>query len=166
VAEQQLSKTLERIKGQFSDQIVDLHTSLGMDTVIVPKTIIFELVRFLRDDPDLKFNLLSDLTAVDYFKRNPRFEVVYHFYSLERNTRVRIKVPVAEPNPEVESTTPLYKFANWLERECYDMVGIRFANHPDLRRILLYPEFKGHPLHKDYPVTRRQPLVGPQDSMA
>ncbi len=166
MAEQQLSKTLERIKGQFSDQIVDLHTSLGMDTVIVPKTIIFELVRFLRDDPDLKFNLLSDLTAVDYFKRNPRFEVVYHFYSLERNTRVRIKVPVAEPNPEVESITPLYKIANWLERECYDMVGIRFANHPDLRRILLYPEFKGHPLHKDYPVTRRQPLVGPQDSMA
>lgn len=166
MAEQQLSKTLARVKEQFADQIVDLHNSLGMDVVVIPKTLLIELMRFLRDDPELKYHLLTDLTAVDYLTRSPRFEVVYHLFSLEKNTRVRIKVPVAGPEPEVESITPLYKIADWLERECYDMVGIRFANHPDLRRILLYPEFKGHPLHKDYPVNKRQPLVGPQDSPA
>ncbi len=166
MAEQQLSTTLEKIRERFADQILEQHNSLGMDTVIVAKTVVFELIQFLRDDPELKYHLLSDLTAVDYLKRKPRFEVVYHLFSLENNTRVRIKVPVAEPNPEVQSITPLFKIADWLERECYDMMGISFANHPDLRRILLYPEFKGHPLHKDYPITKRQPLVGPQDSEA
>lgn len=166
MAEQQLSKTLEHVREHFADQIIEMHSPLGMDQVTIAKSAVFELIKFLRDDPELKYNLLSDLTAVDYFKRNPRFEVVYHLSSLPNNVRVRIKVPVAEPNPEVESITPLYKIANWLERECYDMLGIRFANHPDLRRILMYPEFKGHPLHKDYPVTKRQPLIGPQDSQA
>lgn len=160
------SKTLKKIQEKFADQIIEMHDQFGQDTVVVPKSVIFELARFLRDDPDLKYNYLMDLTGLDHFNRKPRFEVVYHFLSLEHNTRVRVKVPVGEPDPEVESLTPLWKIANWLEREAFDMFGIKFKNHPDLRRLLLYPEFQGHPLRKDYPVTKRQPLVGPKDPLA
>jgi len=92
--------------------------------------------------------------------------VVYHFFSLRNNSRIRIKVPVGGAEPEVESLTPLWQGANWFEREAWDMFGVRFRNHPDLRRLLLYPEFQGHALRKDYPITRRQPLVGPKDSGA
>ena len=90
-----------------------------------------------------------------------RFEVVYHFFSLPLKRRIRLKVPVEESRPEVESVTSLWATANWFEREVWDMYGIRFRGHPDLKRILMYPEFVGHPLRKDYPVNRRQPLIGP-----
>jgi NADH-quinone oxidoreductase subunit C len=166
VSEAELSKTLQMIREKFGESVIEMHARLGQDTVVVSRTVIFELARFLRDDPELKYNFLMDLTAVDYLKRKPRFEVVYHFYSLENNARVRVKVPVGEPDPEVESLTPLWKIANWLEREAWDMFGVKFKNHPDLRRILLYPEFQGHALRKDYPVTKRQPLVGPKDPLA
>jgi NADH-quinone oxidoreductase subunit C len=160
------SITLKKIRERFSEQIVEIHSSLGQDTVVIAKEALFELARFLKEDPELQYNFLMDVTAVDYLPRNPRFEVVYHFFSLPNNCRVRVKVPVAGLEPEVESLTPLWQGANWFEREAYDMLGIRFKNHPDLRRILLYPEFQGHALRKDYPVTRRQPLVGPKDSEA
>jgi NADH-quinone oxidoreductase subunit C len=166
VSEAELSKTLSLIRERFGDDVIEMHNRLGQDTVVVSRGVIFELARFLRDDPQLKYNFLMDLTAVDYLKRKPRFEVVYHFFSLENNTRVRVKVPVGEPDPEVESLTPLWKIADWLERETWDMFGIKFSNHPDLRRILMYPEFQGHALRKDYPVTRRQPLIGPKDPLA
>jgi NADH-quinone oxidoreductase subunit C len=104
-----------------------------------------------------------DVTAVDHWKRKPRFEVVYHFFSLEKKLRLRVKVPVGEPDPEVDSLCSLWPSANWYEREVYDMFGIQFAGHPDLRRILMYPEFEGFPLRKDYPIDKRQPLIGPQD---
>ena len=164
--DQEWSKTIKKIQERFGEHVIDIHDRLGQDTVVVSKSVIFELARFLRDDPDLKYNFLVDLTAVDLHTRRPRFEVVYHFLSLEYNSRVRVKVPVAEPDPEVDSLTPLWKIADWLERETWDMFGIKFKNHPDLRRLLMYPEFQGHPLRKDYPVTKRQPLVGPKDPMA
>jgi NADH-quinone oxidoreductase subunit C len=108
----------------------------------------------------LRFNFLSDVTAVDYWKqKEPRFEVVYHLYSLDRGHRLRLRVPVPENDPTVESLTPLWKGANFLEREVWDLFGIRFIGHPDLRRILLYDEFQGHPLRKDYPVNLWQPRV-------
>jgi NADH-quinone oxidoreductase subunit C len=114
----------------------------------------------LREDPALAFDFLSDITAVDYLgKKEPRFEVVYHLLSLGRRRRVRVKVPVAESAPEVDSLVSLWRAADWLEREVWDMFGIRFRGHPDLRRILLYEEFRGYPLRKDYPVNQRQPLV-------
>ena len=163
--ETELSLTLRKIVDKFGDAVIDARR-FDQDTVVVSKSVILELARFLRDDPELKYNYLMDLTAVDYDKRRPRFEVVYHFFSLENNTRVRIKAPVGEPDPEIESLTSLYKIANWLERECWDMFGVKFRNHPDLTRLLMYPEFVGHPLRKDYPVTKRQPLVGPKDSPA
>ena len=90
-----------------------------------------------------------------------RFAVVYHFYSLPHKHRLRLVVPVEETEPEVDSLTSLWAGANWLEREVWDMFGIRFQGHPDLKRILMYEEFEGHPLRKDYPVNKRQPLIGP-----
>ena len=116
----------------------------------------------MRDDPRLRFNVLADLTAVDYLGRKPRFDVVYNLLSVPRNDRVRIKVRVDDPNPTVDSVTDLWGIANWFEREVWDMFGIRFAGHPDLKRILLYEEFQGHPLRKDYPIRKRQPLIGPK----
>ena len=92
-----------------------------------------------------------------------RFDLVYHFYSSHFNRRVRLKVPLALADPAVPSLTPLWPGANWFEREVWDMFGITFAGHPNLRRLLLYEEFKGHPLRKDYPVRKRQPLIGPVD---
>lgn len=90
-----------------------------------------------------------------------RFVLVYHFFSLSLRHRLRIEVPVEEDDPEVDSLTPLWAGADWLEREVWDMFGIRFRGHPDLKRILMYEEFVGHPLRKDYPVKKRQPLIGP-----
>ncbi len=90
-----------------------------------------------------------------------RFVVVYHFYSLQHKHRLRLMVPVAEADAELDSLTSLWAGANWLEREVWDMFGIRFRGHPDLKRILMYEEFEGHPLRKDYPVNKRQPLIGP-----
>ena len=90
-----------------------------------------------------------------------RFVVVYHFYSLQHKHRLRLVVPVQEAKPEVDSLTELWAGADWLEREVWDMFGIRFQGHPDLKRILMYEEFEGHPLRKDYPVNKRQPLIGP-----
>ncbi|HFE52504.1 MAG TPA: NADH-quinone oxidoreductase subunit C, partial [Bacteroidetes bacterium] len=121
--------------------------------------------QLLRDDPDLLFNFLMDLTAVDYlnFGRKPRFEVVYNLYSLMKNLRLRLRVPVPEEDPVVRTVTHLWKSANWAEREVWDMFGIRFEGHPNLKRILLYEEFEGHPLRKDYPVNKRQPLIGPKN---
>jgi NADH-quinone oxidoreductase subunit C len=102
-----------------------------------------------------------DLTAVDYLGEPERFEIVYHLYSLAKNHRLRVKVRVAESDPELESLTPLWKGADWLEREVWDMYGIRFRGHPNLRRVLMlmYEQFRGHPLRKDYPANGRQPLV-------
>ena len=90
-----------------------------------------------------------------------RFDLVYHFYSSVFNRRLRLKVPLTSAAPEAPSLTPLWPGANWFEREVWDMFGVRFAGHPNLRRLLLYEEFTGHPLRKDYPVRKRQPLIGP-----
>ncbi len=90
-----------------------------------------------------------------------RFELVYHFYSSAHNRRLRLKVPLAAADPVADSLTGLWQAANWFEREVWDLFGIRFAGHPNLRRILLYEEFQGHPLRKDYPASKRQPLIGP-----
>lgn len=154
---------LSRIREKFQDRIVDAHALLDQDTVIVGKDSLRELAEFLKNDPELDFNFLMDVTAVDYWKRKPRFELVYHFLSLRHRNRLRVKTPVGEPDPEASTLSDLWVAANWYEREVYDMYGIRFTGHPDLRRILMYPEFEGHPLRKDYPINRRQPLIGPKD---
>lgn len=154
---------LKKISERFGDAVTSSHQNLGQDTVVIDKSKIVELGRFLKEDPDLQFEFLMDLTAVDYWKRKPRFEVVYHVVSHTKGLRLRVKVELAEPDPEVDTLSTVWKGANWYEREVFDMYGIRFKDHPDLRRILMYPEFEGHPLRKDYPITKRQPLIGPKD---
>jgi len=147
---------------------VETHDLGGDHTAVVERAALPELLRFCRDDPGLCFDVLTDLTAVDYLRfpgreDGPRFEVVYHLYSLSQNHRIRIKVRVEEDDAVVPTAVPLWAIANWLEREVWDMFGIRFAGHPDPRRLLMYEEFQGHPLRKDYAVNRRQPLIGPKN---
>ncbi len=157
------SITIRKLEERFGDSIIEVHSRLGQDTVTLAKKAYKQAAGFLKEDPELDYNCLMDLTAVDHFKRRPRFEVVCHFLSLRHNHRVRIKVPVGGEPPEVDSLASLWSSANWYEREVYDMFGIRFAGHPDLRRILMYPEFKGHPLRKDYRFDKRQPIIGPSE---
>jgi NADH-quinone oxidoreductase subunit C len=159
----EMSITLRKLKEHFADSIFDLGNAFGDDFAVVRKEKIPEVAQMLRDDSELRYNFLIDITAVDHLRRTPRFEVVYQFFSLPLRHRVRLNAPVDFPDPELPSLVSLWKGANWLEREVWDMFGIRFAGHPDLRRILLYPEFEGHPLRKDYPVNRRHPLVGPKN---
>lgn len=153
---------IDKVKAKFGALVTDSHNFRGDQTVTIKNESVLEFFQYLRDDPDLAFNFLMDLTAVDYLKKKPqRFEVVYHLYSLKYNFRFRVKIPVAEKDDLVESITPLWRTANWYEREVWDLYGVKFRNHPNLRRILLYDGFKGHPLRKDYPVNKRQPLIGP-----
>ena len=153
------SSILGRIEEKFPALVNETHSRLGQDTVVINKSGIVELSRFLKEDNDLKFNILADLTAVDYWKKDPRFQVVYHFLSLENKFRIRVKAPVKESDCEVPTLCGLWPAANWYEREVFDMFGIKFKGHPDLRRILMYPGFEGHPLRKDYPKTRHQPII-------
>ncbi len=157
------SPVLRRVLELLPDAVQETHARLGDATARVDPDRIVEVLRMLRDDPELEFEMLTDLTAVDYLGEVPRFEVVYHLYSVAKNHRVRIKARVAEDAPEIESAVSLWPSADWMEREVWDLYGIRFRNHPDLRRILLYEQFDGHPLRKDYPKEKRQPLVGPRN---
>jgi NADH-quinone oxidoreductase subunit C len=157
------SRVLRRLLERHSAAVLDTHARLGDATALVQKERLVELMRFLRDDPELAFDMLTDLTCVDYLGQEPRFEMVYHLYSVAKNHRLRVKARVAEPSCEIDTLVPLWPSANWMEREVWDLYGVRFTGHPDLRRILLYEEFQGHPLRKDYAKERRQPLVGPNN---
>jgi len=155
---------IEIIKSFCGEDLIDQHDFRGDLTFTVQKSSNVRLLGFLRDDPGLLFNFLMDLTAVDYFRKKPqRFEVVYHLFSLKYNRRVRIKAPVGMDDCTIDSVVPLWKTANWYEREAWDLYGIKFNGHPNLRRLLLYEGFKGHPLRKDYPINKRQPLIGPKN---
>lgn len=157
---------LELVKQTFPDAVLESHSQLGDDTLVLAPGKWQEVARFLRDDPRADMNMLTDLTAVDFPTREPRFEVVAHFYSLTRGHRLRLKARIGDRDGEtveLETLTALWASANWLERECFDMFGVQFIGHPDLRRILLYPEFEGYPLRKDYPAEKIQPLLQYRD---
>jgi NADH-quinone oxidoreductase subunit C len=160
VSEEVESKLLARLLEVHRDAVRETHERLGDATALVESDRVVEVLRFLRDDEGLEFDMLADLTAVDYLGRTPRFEVVYHLYSVKHNHRLRIKAGVSEDPCEIGSAKPVWPAADWLEREVWDMYGIRFRDHGDLRRLLLYEEFEGHPLRKDYPKEKRQPLIG------
>ncbi|MBF0511200.1 MAG: NADH-quinone oxidoreductase subunit C [Candidatus Omnitrophica bacterium] len=158
---------LQTIQQHFEARLIETHDFRGDETVVIAGGLLTEMALFLKKTPELDFNYLMDLTAVDYLffaggriEKRARFEVVYHFFSLKHNHRLRLKVPVEEQNPEIDSLTGLWASANWFEREVWDMFGIRFKGHPDLKRILMYEEFQGHALRKDYPFNKRQPLIG------
>jgi NADH-quinone oxidoreductase subunit C len=151
---------ISRIQQQLGPVVLEMLQAQGDDVLILDRAGLRGSFRRLRDDNELDFDFLSDITAVDYWrKQEPRFEVVYQILSRSRRRRLRVRVPVPENDPAVESLTPLWRGAGFLEREVWDLFGIRFVDHPDLRRILLYEEFVGHPLRKDYPVNLVQPRV-------
>ena len=156
-------RVLDRLKQTFGDAILETHAQHGDETAVVDPARWKEIARFLRDDDRCAMNHFIDLTAVDFLgRREPRFEVVLHLRSLEKGHRLRLKTRVGDAygeSVEVDSVTPIWSGANWFERETFDMFGIVFRGHPDLRRLLMYPEFVGHPLRKDYPANKIQPLV-------
>ena len=121
-------------------------------TVYVHRSSIREACALLREDPGCPFNYLSDVTCVDWYPQEPRFEVVYHLLSIPNKERVRLKVRLPGDSPALESITPLWPAANYFEREVFDLFGIRFNGHPYLRRLLMPENWEGHPLRKDYPV--------------
>jgi NADH-quinone oxidoreductase subunit C len=121
-------------------------------TICVDRAHIREACAVLRDDAECAFNFLSDVTCVDSYPAEPRFEVVYHLLSIPKKERVRLKVRLDSASPAVESLTSLWPGANYFEREVFDLFGIRFAGHPYMRRILMPEDWEGHPLRKDYPV--------------
>ena len=142
---------LEKLKKRFSKEIIDIYEAFDLHTVVVDKDKIVEVCHFLRDDPKLRFNYLSDVCGVDYYPADPRFEVVYHLYSIPFKHRLRLKCKVNE-GERVPTVVGIWKTANWHERETYDMYGIVFEGHPDLKRIYLWEGFEGHPMRKDYPL--------------
>jgi NADH-quinone oxidoreductase subunit C len=157
------SAALKRLIEAHGRALHATHANLGDATALVDPARLVDVMRFLRDDAECRFEMLTDVTAVDYLGEEPRFELVYHLYSVAKNQRVRVKARVGERAPEIATLCELWPSANWMEREVWDLYGIRFLGHPDLRRILLYDEFEGHPLRKDYPKEKRQPLVGPRN---
>ncbi|MBN1587123.1 MAG: NADH-quinone oxidoreductase subunit C [Candidatus Omnitrophica bacterium] len=194
-------KIIQTLKDKFPKKLLGTRVWRSEATVTLEPGLLVDVCRFLKADPQMRFNILRDLTAVDYETfwngtsgrasltafgsplppeahtrpaedeggwsteagKRWRFEVVYHLFSLPKKHRVRLKVPLPRRNPSVPTLAGVWLSANWYEREVWDMFGIHFEGHPDLKRLLMYEEFEGHPLRKDYPYDRRQPLIGPQN---
>jgi NADH-quinone oxidoreductase subunit C len=143
---------VEKVRGVYPDAIEDIVDFRDERTLVVKREQLVDVCRLLRDDRDLLFNFMADITATDYWPEELRFGVIYHLLSLPNNTRIRVKVYVTREDAVLPSVTDVYISANWYERECYDMFGIRFEGHPDLRRILMPADWEGHPLRRDYPL--------------
>jgi NADH-quinone oxidoreductase subunit C len=144
-----------KLRERFADALQEVRAVRDDLTIVLSSAAIREACRFLRDDPELRYEFLSDLTCVDRLRlpeATPRFEVVYHLTSLRNSSRLRLKVRVPD-GEAVDSVTGVWEGANWLEREVYDLMGIPFRDHPDLTRLVLPDDFEGHALRKDFPVT-------------
>ena len=176
---------VDLVREKHPDAVVSSHSTRGDEVVVVKREHLVEVVRFLRNDPAADMKLLSQIVAVDMLTYRsemtgggsiasieapaydlqkkqpvePRYYVAYNLYSVTSKKRLRLHVQLRSDDVKVPSITALYRTADWWERYCFDMMGIEFTGHPNLQRILLYPEFVGHPLRKDYPVRKRQPLV-------
>ncbi len=161
-----MSLIAEKIKSKYSAWVTEALGDIGggHPTLLAKKESIRSLAEALKKDVDFQFNMLMDLFAVDYLhweEKANRFEVVYNLYSLTKTHRLFVKVPLAENEAELDSVVSVWAAADWLEREVWDMMGIVFKGHPNLKRILMYEGFKGHPLRKDYRYNLRQPIIGP-----
>lgn len=184
-------QVIEKLQQHFDTAILEVSDFRGDDTAVVARHQIVDVCRWLRDTKDLEFDYCMDLCGVDYYNRGPvrcsassdgpgpravdwqsqlhrfppgrdeRFEVVYHLYSTTKHHRLRLKVRVGGDEPTVDSVTSVWVGADWFERECFDLFGVRFAGHPNLKRILTFDEFEGHPLRKDFPINRRPPIPTP-----
>ncbi len=143
----------EKIKVQFPDQVIEVAEFRDQVSVIIKRDQVVAVLKYLHDDPVLSFDHLQDLTAVDYKgKKDIRFEVVYNLYSTRYRHHIRIRAQVPENDTKINSAVPVWSGADWHERECFDMFGIEFTGHPDLRRILMPEDWEGYPLRKDYPL--------------
>ena len=151
-SKQSANVVAERLRAWSPNAISEVIEFRGETTIVVPRNVLREVAERCRADKELRFNLLSDATCVDRFPLEPRFELNYHLVSIPRRDRVRLRVRLSSDDPNVDSLVPVWPGANWLEREIFDLFGIRFNDHPDLRRILLPDDWEGHPLRKDYPV--------------
>lgn len=143
---------LSRLTGSGAIRVTGAKFDRDEMTIYVDRSSIREACVLLRYDPSCPFNFLSDVTAVDWYPQEPRFEVIYHLLSIPKKERVRLKVRLGGDDPALESVVPVWPAANFFEREVYDLFGIRFNGHPYLRRILMPENWDGHPLRKDYPV--------------
>jgi NADH-quinone oxidoreductase subunit C len=142
-----------RLRAAFPEARILAVSMYGSDWAVVPPALIVQASTLLRNDPETDFAMLCDITAVDLLPREPRWEVVYSLQSIRRNTRFRLKVEVPDgADPVVPSITSVYRSANWYEREIYDLMGIRFGDHPDMRRIVLPEDWQGYPLRFDHPL--------------
>ncbi len=151
-------KTLAVLERRFPGRVREAAVSPGDDVVEIDRQDLLEVAAFLKTPPQ-DFSMLLDLTCVDYAPEKPRFEMVYHFFSFSRLRRLRLKVRLDEGDLKIASLTSLWKNANWLEREVFDLFGVAFEGHPNLRRLFMYDGFEGHPLRKDYPLRKRQPII-------
>ena len=149
-----LAQIIERLKAKFPNGIENVREFRGEVTVQVRPDALVEMCTFLRDDSGCDFNFLSDVSGVDYNPKEPRFGVNYHLLSMKHKLRMRLTVRLAGDAgaPHVPSVTSIWPGANWFERETFDLFGVTFVGHPDLRRILLPPDFRGHPLRRDQPM--------------
>lgn len=148
------SEIVRLVREQFPDALLHVSSAFGEETLLISREQGYAVLGMLRDNAALAFNYLVDVTAVDrlYLDEDIRFAVVYHLYSYRHKRRLRVKIPVPETDCHLASVVPLWPAANWLEREVYDMYGIVFDNHPDLRRLLMPDDYGSHPLRKDYPL--------------
>jgi NADH-quinone oxidoreductase subunit C len=149
---QNTNVVVERLRAWSPNAISEVIEFRGETTIVVPRNVLRDVAERCRADKELQFNLLSDATCLDRYPLEPRFEVIYHLVSIPRRDRLRLKVRLSSDDPVVDSVVPVWPGANWLEREVFDLFGIRFNEHPDLRRILMPEDWEGYPLRKDYPV--------------
>jgi NADH-quinone oxidoreductase subunit C len=156
-------KVLDALEKKFGDAIARTETQHGDEIAWVVGDKLVAVATWLRDDPAMAFDSAMFVTAIDRLGNEPRFEVCFQLRSVRHRHRVRLKVGVGDEDPTVPSLSGLWPSLDWQERETYDMYGIVFEGHPDLRRIYMYDEFVGYPLRKDYPKEKRQPLVRRSD---
>jgi NADH-quinone oxidoreductase subunit C len=155
----------DKLNEHFAGAVQEVSEAHGELTLVVSREQIVGICRFLKDAPDLRYDLLLDMAAVDYLGRQPRFEVVYHLYSIPHNSRLRLKVRLPESDLVIPSVTSVWSTANWHEREAFDMLGVRFSDHPDLRRIYMPDDYPGHPLRKDFPILGPEVEINPRDNV-
>ena len=145
-------KLLQTISSRFGAQISDVQEPYGLLTFETTKDAIIDVLTFLKEDPSTNFNFLTDITAVHYPEKKHGIAVVYHLHSMVKRVRVRVKVYIDQHQPTIPTATVLWNSANWMERETYDLFGVKFEGHPDLRRILNMDELGVHPMLKQYPL--------------
>jgi len=146
------SVVIDRLRAWKSESVAQVIEYRGETTIVVPHKLLLATARQCKEDPELNFNQLSDATCVDRFPNEPRFELNYQLLSIPRLARIRLRTSVSGQEPVIDSLEPVWPGANWMEREIFDLFGIRFEGHSDLRRILLPDEFEGAPLRRDFPV--------------